>query len=262
MDYKKGVAMKDCTGGSHNSISTENTGTRFLNVQMALRDVLYVSYAVSPRRMRTLVPDILSLATVGDDMAFLSIVVLHSTQVRMSLLPFARFNYNQLNIRTYVVDPVSGKHAVYFIRSGVTSRFISRVTRLLGIPWQLIDLDTKVNPQQEMSSYVASGNWDRSFSIKAQAFSDESKKPPFFENRESAVDFLIRPLIGFVGDKRRLGRFAIQHPEVEPQSCALTELDFPLFANLGVVDELNDPHSVFFLPMADFSIYLPPTRIK
>jgi len=131
-----------------------------------------------------------------------------------------------------------------------------------GIPWQLIDLETKVNPYEETNSYVASGYWDRNFSLKAQAFSDESKKHPFFENRESAVDFLIRPLIGFVGDKRRLGRFAIQHPEVEPQSWHLTELDFPLFTNLDVVDELSKPHNVFFLPMADFSIYLPPTRIK
>jgi len=79
---------------------------------------------------------------------------------------------------------------------------------------------------------------------------------------ESAVDFLIRPLIGFVGDNRQLGRFTIKHPEVEPQSFTLTELDFPLFSNLGVVDDLSNPHSVFFLPTAEFSIYLPPRIIK
>jgi hypothetical protein len=229
---------------------------------MILRDVLYVSYAIPSGRMRTLVPDILSPATGGDDMAFISIVVLRSSQVRMSLLPFLRFDYYQLNIRTYVKDPVSGKHAVYFIRSGVTSRFISLVTRMSGIPWHLINLKTKITEQNETDSYVASGNWDSNFSLRAQASSDASKKHPFFENRESAVDFLIRPLIGFIGGKRRLGRFTIQHPEVEPKLFTLTELEFPLFTNLDVVDELSNPHSVFFLPMADFSIYLPPTRIK
>jgi hypothetical protein len=217
---------------------------------------------VPPERMRALVPDILSLATVGDDRAFVSIVVLQSMQVRMNLIPFLHFNYQQLNIRTYVKDPVSGKHAVYFIRSGVTSRFISFVTRMSSIPWQLIDLEIEVNMKNEIESYVASGNWDRSFSLKAESLSHESTKNPFFESVESAVDFLIRPLIGFVGDNRQLGRFTIKHPEVEPQSFTLTELDFPLFSNLGVVDDLSNPHSVFFLRTAEFSIYLPPRIIK
>ena len=159
-------------------------------------------------------------------------------------------------------DPVSGKNAVYFINSGVTSRFISLVTRISGIPWRFIDLETEVDTQKEKDSYVASGYWEGKFSLIAQIFSNDSKNTLFFENRKAAVDFLIRPLIGFVGDNRRLGRFTIQHPEVEPQFCILTGLDFPLFTGMGIVDELDKPHSVFFLPMADFSIYLPPTRIK
>ena len=262
MVYKWVVTMIKRTDESYNSISTENAGTRLLNVQMTLRDVLYVSYAVPAKKMRTIVPGILSLATLGDDIAFISIVALKSTQVRMNLMPFARFKYNQLNIRTYVKDPISGKHAVYFIRSGVTSRLISRVTRISGIPWQLIDLEIEVNAQNETASYVASGDWEGRFSLKVQTFFDESNKTPLFGNRKAAVDFLIRPLIGFVGDNRRLGRFTIQHPEVEPQSWHLTELDFSLFTNLDVVDELSNPHSVFYLPTTDFSIYLPPTRIK
>ncbi|MFC1914526.1 DUF2071 domain-containing protein [Chloroflexota bacterium] len=235
--------------------------TRLLHVEMTLRNVLYISYAVPAGKLRSLVPDILPLSTIGDDIAFISIVVLQSTQVRLGLMPL-RFDYHQLNIRTYVVDPVSGKHAVYFLRSGVTSRFISLVTRMSGIPWQLVDLETEVNPQNGTDSYVASGNWEGRFILKAQIYSDDPKETPFFENRDTAVDFLIRPLIGFVGDNRRLGRFTIQHPEVEPQSYTLMGLDFPLFTSLGAVDESSNPHSVFFLPKADFSIYLPPTRIK
>jgi uncharacterized protein YqjF (DUF2071 family) len=235
---------------------------RFIKVQMTLRDVLYVSYSLPIEKLRTFVPDVLSLATVGGDRAFISIVALQSTRVRLSLLPFTQFKYNQLNIRTYVVDPVSGKNAVYFLKSGVTSRFISLVTRMSGIPWQFIDLETEVNAQNEKDSYVASGNWEGKFSLRAQVFSNDSKNTLFFENRKAAVDFLIRPLIGFVGDGRQPGRFTIWHPEVKPHFGILTELDFPLFMNLGVVDKLYNPHSVFFLPMAEFSIYLPPRRIK
>jgi len=254
--------MTDRSDGRYNSVSAEKIGKRFLNVQMTLHDVLYVSYAVPSGKIRSLVPDTLSLATVGDGMAFISIVVLRSSRVRLNLLPFLRFDYHQLNIRTYVRDPGSGRHAVYFIRSGITSRFISLVTRVSGIPWQFIDLEIEVNTHKEKDSYVANGNWGGKYSLKAKTCSDGFMIPPFFENIETAVDFLIRPLIGFIGNKRRLGRFTIQHPEVEPQSWILAKLDFPLFTNLGVVDEPDNPHSVFFLPMADFSIYLPPRRIK
>ena len=254
--------MNDRTDGNYASLLPEHMLTRLLRVEMTLRDVLYISYSVPAGRLRPLVPDTLRLATADWDVAFISIVALWSRQVRLGLLPFLRFNYRQLNIRTYVIDPVSGEHAVYFLRSGVTSRFISLVTRMSGIPWQFIALKTQVKPEKEANLYLASGNWDGEFSLKARTFSDDFMTPPFFKNRESAVDFLVRPLIGFVGSKQRLGRFVIQHPQVKPHDWKLTELDFPLFTNLGVVDELNNPHSVFFLPMADFSIYLPPRRVK
>lgn len=229
---------------------------------MNLRDVLYISYAVDAERLSKLLPEPLQLAMVGEDTAFISIVVLRSTQVRLKPLQLPRFNYNQLNIRTYVIDPVSGEHAVYFIKSGVTSRFISLATRTSGIPWQLIDLETKINMVESKNSYTASGNWEGEFSIKVKDFIAEPRRTPFFTNDEAAVDFLVRPLIGFVGDNRKLGRFTIDHPEVKPGHRTLTELDFPLFTNLGVVDGLSNLHSVLFLPTADFSIYLPPKRIK
>jgi hypothetical protein len=262
MVYQSNIAMSELSDRSDASTVQERVLPRLLRVQMTLRDVLYISYAIPAGRLRPIVPDILPLATIGDDIAFISVVVLRSTRVRLSSLPFLRFNYDQLNIRTYVKDPSTSKHAIYFLRSGVTSRFISLVTRVSGIPWQFIGLKIDVDGLSRTNSYLASGNWEGRFSLKAQPFSDGFEKAAFFSNREESVDFLIRPLIGFIGDTGRLGRFTIQHPEVEPQSWNLTELDLPLFTNLGVVDELSNPHSVFYLPTADFSIYLPPRTIK
>jgi hypothetical protein len=254
--------MTDIIDRSDVPISKTTGISHFFHVRMALGNVLYISYTLPASKIRNLVPALLPLATVGNHMAFVSIVILRSTRVRLNLLPFALFNYYQLNIRTYVIDPVSGKYAVYFLHSGVTSQFISLVTRLSGIPWQFINLATKVNVQDDVNSYSAYGNWNRSFSIRAQAFSSDSQNPACFENLDSAANFLIRPLVGFVGDKQRLGRFTIQHPEVYPETWILSELDFPFFWELGLVDEFDKPHSVFFVPTTDFSIYLPPTRVK
>jgi hypothetical protein len=228
---------------------------------MTLDDVLYISYAVPAIKLRELVPEPLQLATLGKDIAFISIVILRSTRVRLKILPLIQFNYNQLNIRTYVIDPISGQQAVYFLRSGVTSSVISFMTRMSGIPWQLVNLDIEANPYQETGSYLARGNWYGDYYLNCQLLGEDTKEILWFENRKKAVDFLIRPLIGFIGDNRRLGRFEIRHPEVEPQLWQLTEFDFPLFKNLGVVNELDNPHSIFFLPTADFSIYLPPRKI-
>jgi uncharacterized protein YqjF (DUF2071 family) len=258
MVYQGDTVMKGREENRQPLRSRDNKSDRFLRVEMTLRDVLYVSYAVQSGRLRHIVPRALRLATAGNDMAFISVVVLKSTRVRMNLMPFPRFNYNQLNVRTYVIDPVSGRQAVYFIKSGVTSRFISLVTRTTGIPWQFINLEIKA----DSDSYTASGHWEADYSIQARSLSDQSSKPAFFEDKKSAADFLVRPLIGFVGDKKRLGRFTIRHPEVETDSWQLAGMDFPLFNSLGVVYEGDSPHSVFYLPQADFSIYLPPTKIR
>jgi hypothetical protein len=42
----------------------------------------------------------------------------------------------------------------------------------------------------------------------------------------------------------------------------LTGLDFSLFQRSTGIDNFKNPHSVFYLPAADFSIFLPPKRIK
>jgi hypothetical protein len=233
-----------------------------LCVRMTLRDVFYVSYVLPAKILQPLVPEALRLAVRGDGAAFVSLVALRSTQVRLTSFPFIRFNYNQLNIRTYVIDPVSGQPAVYFIRSGVTSHLISLAAGTLGIPWEFIKFAINFAGSKEIRSSKISGDFEGRFALKLHSAENSSQAPFFFQDRKEAVDFLIRPLIGFSGNSRRLARFTIQHPEVQPESWALEELDCPILNKLVPVESTGNPHSVFYLPVADFSIYMPPERIK
>jgi uncharacterized protein YqjF (DUF2071 family) len=242
-------------------IMRKSIWSSLLCVRMTLRDVCYVSYALPSKILRSIVPKALQMATAGDDMAFISLVALRSTQVRLSTFPVFKFNYNQFNIRTYVIDPVSRQPAVYFIRSGVTSKFISILTRSIGIPWQHIGFNIDFRGPKEVRSATISGDWEGRFSLKVQAKGNLRASPALFQDRKSAVDFLIRPLTGFAGNSQRLVRFNIQHPEVQPESWALEELDCPLFDKLAAIDNTKIPHSVFYLPEADFTIFLPPKRI-
>ena len=236
--------------------------SRLFCVKMTLRDVIYISYALPTRTLRPLVPDILPLATVEGDVAFISLVILRSTKVRLAAFPLLKFDYIQFNIRTYVIDPISGRFGVYFIKSGITSRFISILTNTIGIPWESIKLATDVKMAEGSGSVSVYGNWEGPFSIRTQYKAGLTVLQPFFRDTKSAVDFLIRPLVGFAGDDRRLSRFTIQHPEVKPENWSLLELDCPLFQKLVPIDDLTRPQSVFYLPTADFSIFLPPRRIK
>ena len=71
---------------------------QLMRVKMTLRDVLYISYATPTGKLRSLVPETLGLATVEGDTAFVSLVILRSTRVRLSTLPFILFEYYQLHI--------------------------------------------------------------------------------------------------------------------------------------------------------------------
>jgi len=234
-----------------------------MTISMTLCNVLYISYAVPAKYLRAVLPEFIRLATLDEDIALLSIVVLQSTKVHLSSLPFARFNYNQLNIRTYIIDPVTANSGVYFLQSGVTSRFISLVTRTVGIPWQRINLDVQVRPGGDnLRSYNAVGYWEGNCTITAIERTTPSRKPALFADMKSAVDYIVRPLIGFYRDHEHVGRFSIWHQDIMPQVWQLQQADIPVLGESGIIEDVAEPHSVFFLEHADFSIYMPPSFIK
>ncbi|MFC1893888.1 DUF2071 domain-containing protein [Chloroflexota bacterium] len=239
---------------------------KFARVEMSLRHVLYVSYLVPESRVRRLVPEALPLAVVDRDNVFVSIVILQSAGVRLSLLPFPKFTYNQVNIRTYVVDPHSGQQAVFFLRSGVTSSVISLLTRSIGIPWQHIsvELETSTDKKGNYQSYSAGGIWSQPFSIIAKAAPEAPLKIAPFEDADKAISYLIRPLMGFFGQKGKARGFRIWHPEVKPHGALLKQIHFPLLNSLNLLNEtaMSKPDSILLVPNAYFYIYMPPERVK
>ncbi len=247
------------------SIPGKSITASLMRVAMQLRDVLYITYVVPEGSLRDMVPDFIKLAALENGSAFISVVVLRCTRVRINALPFVRFNYNQLNIRTYIIDPVTGKHGVYFLESGVTSHLISIATRTLGIPWQHIGIDLQVTPDNNRRRcfYSASGIWHSGFHITAAETPESLNKLTLFTDLESAVDYLVRPMIGFFETKSgHIGRFTIWHQDIMPQVWQLQQVDFPLLNELGIIEDIDNPYSVFFLPQADFYIYMPPGFIN
>ena len=80
-------------------------------VQMAIHDVLYLSYLIPEKRLRPAIPDNVRFALTFRDKTIVSLVMFHSKNVRASFSPFFRFDYDQANIRTYAVNLITGQPA-------------------------------------------------------------------------------------------------------------------------------------------------------
>ena len=239
---------------------------KIARVEMSLHHVLYISYLLPKSRVRKLVPEELPLAVVDSDYVFVSVVILQSSGVRLSSLPFPKFTYNQVNIRTYILDPNSGQQAVFFLRSGVTSPVISLLTRSIGIPWQHISTELEISTDERgnCQSYRADGIWGQPFSVIAKCTPEQPITIATFEDANEAISYLVRPLMGFFGQKGKLRGFRIWHPEVQPHGGLIKQIQFPLLKSLNLLDEsdISKPDSILLVPNAYFHIYMPPERVK
>ena len=239
---------------------------KLTRVEMSLHHVLYISYLVPESRIRKMVPEELPLAVVDPDHVFVSVVVLQSAGVRLSSLPFPTFTYNQVNIRTYVLDPNSGQQAVFFLQSGVTSSVVSLLTRSIGIPWQHIsaDLEISTDKRGQYQSYRAGGIWGQPFSVVAEGTLELPTTIAPFEDANEAIIYLVRPFMGFFGQKGKARGFRIWHPEVQPYGGLIKQIHFPLLKSLNLLDEsdISKPDSILFVPNAYFYIYIPPGRVR
>jgi uncharacterized protein YqjF (DUF2071 family) len=166
-----------------------------MQIEMLLHNMLYVSYLVPASRVRPHVPNLLPLSTVGDDQVYVSVVAFRSTNVHLDFLGFPRFNYNQINIRTYVKDPQTEKQGVYFLFSGITSRFSAFITSLMGVHWEYAKfvLHIKDTDGIEQRLWQTNGRWHGDLCIEASTTVDSLKESPPFKDAEEAIAYLTGP---------------------------------------------------------------------
>jgi len=242
-----------------------NILAKLMSVQMILRHVLYVSYLVPASRVRPMVPDVLPLATFDSDRVFISVVSMKCNNVRLARLPWPGFDYDQLNVRTYTTDPNTGNNAVYFLLSGVTSATVSRLTSLLGLPWQRIAFELQVGRDDQMrySNYRAFGHCNGALNINAYERHPHPELIAPFNDPKSVIDHITGPLIGFIGPKGHTSRFGIRHRSLEVRVGELSEFSFTFLRATGLLEkgEELEPHNVLLVPEAGFTVYLPPRRV-
>jgi len=232
-------------------------------VLMDIYDVLYLSYLVPDERLRPAVPEAVGFAARSQGRTIISLVLFHSRNVRASFLPFLRFSYDQANVRTYVLDPLTGAPSVFFLKSGITSRLVSAATRLLGIPWKSISMSIETMPVSgPFEEYAARGHFEGDFRIRVTP----EPSPPcleLFRSPDEAVRFLTGPTTGFYGSSGGLVRFEVEHSPVTPVMGKVSAIECPVLVSSGLVtgEELGAPLSALMARHGRFRVSMPPAKV-
>lgn len=229
---------------------------------MLLQDMLYVSYSVPPVRVEPFLPAGLKPALVDGKHTFVSLVIFRGKTSGAATIPTPRIPFDQVNIRTYVIDPVSEKPSVYFVHCGISGGVITFLYRVLsGMPVQHTPFVIEPEKRQDGSyaRYLVSGSWNGRFVIEAEEVTRALTSLPPFPDAQTAIDYLIDPLIGFYRDGDVLRRLGVHHAPLVPRVCRPSRIIFPYLSQLGIVgeSELSEPHSVLLVPFTPFFIYLP-----
>jgi hypothetical protein len=234
-------------------------------VKMDLQDVFYLSYMIPKERLTSHIHEQLPFAVSHEDNTIISCVFFKSRNVRASFFPFLRFDYDQANIRTYVIDPVSGKTAVMFLKSGITSKFVSMATGLIGIPWLPISVRVATTQSNDNKKhYSVDGTWGDDFSIDLTRNSNPLQETAPFSTTGEMINFLTGPKVGFYSTASGVIRFNVRHSVVEPLFGSVSSISFPIVVESGLAlpEELHHPQSVLIATDASFEITMPPTKIS
>lgn len=232
------------------------------SVEMLLRDMLYVSYLIDPARLTAFLPSILRPALVDGKNVFVTLVIFRGKTKAAATIPAPRIPFDQVNIRTYVIDPETEKPAVYFVQCGISGALITSLYRILsGMPVEHTPFSIK--PEKlggdTYTRYNVSGSWHGEFTIDCSEISSTLTALSPFDTVQNAINYLIDPLVGFYSHGPILRRLEVYHDPLIPRVCTPSRIVFPYLSRLGIVkeDEISRPHNILLVPFTPFLIYLP-----
>jgi len=232
---------------------------------MQLKDMLYVNYLVPRGRVAGILPEELRPAVVDEENTFLSLVIFKGNTANAFHIPAPPIPFDQVNIRTYVVDPQSGKTAVYFIKCGINGRFITFMYKTLSgmpvehCPFRITGGADRVG---NYGNYLVEGSWHGPFTIAAAEIAPAIEALDPFGCVDEALQYLMNPTAGFYHARGSLRRLEIFHEPSKPKVCRAVHVDFPHLEELGLLSakEIGKPHNLLLVPYTPFEIFLPPTK--
>jgi uncharacterized protein len=231
-------------------------------IDMVLRDMLFLNWAVEPERVRKLVPERIELDTktdtTGRTMAFVSAVCFRVGEVRSSALLLPSLSFEQLNYRVYVKagdDP-----AVCFLDMKVNSRMVTTLTSFLSVPIQYEDIDIKIASTGRCES---GGVGTLSYAVKSAGLQAEviiGEAPARGSgDGNTAPQFMTDRLVGYVAAGDGVFKIRVEQPGLNCVSARVESVAAPRLEQLGLLPAggATQPHSALYVREASFGADMP-----
>ncbi len=214
-------------------------------IQMVMRDMLFITWAVRPEVVRKLVDERLELDTKTDPsgrlVALVSAVCFHVTQVQSGVLPLPRLSFEQVNFRAYV--RAGEVPAVCFLDMKVNSRMVTAMTSFLSVPVHYEDIDITIAPGGRGSLRYSV----KSAGLRAEAIIGEPAEPA--DDGQIAPDFITHRLVGYMGSGNAMYRINVSQPGLVAVSGRVRNVEAPGLERLGLLapDQSAKPNSAFYV---------------
>jgi uncharacterized protein YqjF (DUF2071 family) len=219
------------------------------HVLVTLEHLAIVTWPIPEATLRAHLPPNLR-SVVRDGHAFMSAVMFRNRNLRPAILGVPRMTSFQMNVRSYIVDPVSGEpDSVFFHGLYLSGRWLAVLSsRLFGVPFQHLPLTVAVRHDgNRVAAYEAQSSDDRVSILAHEA--DQSV------DREM-LGLLTNPHTGYVLDRHgMLQCWSIWH---RPQNVHTMAVNRAAVASLPALG-LGTAQWAFYVPSIDYEVYLPPT---
>jgi hypothetical protein len=237
-----------------------------MQIQMLIRNLMFINYVVDPGLLRPLVPEQLALDLItgagGDPLALVSAVPFHVEDVRSSLLPLPRLSFDQINYRTYV-NAGEGA-AVYFFDMRVDSRLVTTTTSFLRLPisYEAIEIITAPAHDLTGASGVDEGDYDPAPGIERCAVTSSGpqalaadirvgmRQQTIGPNDQALTpDFITERPVGYILAGDSLYKIEVEHPRMDAFTSHVESARAPAFVSMGLLnlDETMRPHSALYV---------------
>jgi len=225
-------------------------------IEMVMRDMLFVTWEVQPETARKLVNERLELDTRADargrEVAIVSAVCFHVTDVRSAVLPVPRLSFEQVNYRVYV--RARGIPSVCFIGMKVNSRMVTAMTSFLSVPihYDDIEITTSAGSSGTLAYVVKSGGLSASAVLNQttdETVSEESIAPEFITER----------LVGYMASGNGVFRINVEQSGLHAVPARPQIVEAPILEQLGLLtrDQSARPSSVLYVREAPFGADAP-----
>lgn len=225
-------------------------------IQIIMRDMLFVTWAVEPARARKVIDQRLELDTrkdsTGREFAFASAVCFSIAEVRSTVRPIASLSFEQVNYRVYVKN--NEVPAVCFLDMKVNSRMVTALTSFLGVPIQYDDIDITATGTDAGGVHYNMASADLRVEATTAGLRDELSPTV-----DLTPGFITDRLTGYVFAGESMFKIQVDQPGLDSVSARVVRAQAPRLEQLGLLsaEESTRPHSALYVREAWFGADIP-----